>query len=245
MEFNWFKFNDEGAKDAFIIREKVYCDGLGFSRENEIDEHDEKSLHLVVSEDGVPVACSRVYPESLGVWHFGRLRRLEEYGGKSYGQRALLASIEKCREMGAYKIILGALYAKKGIYEAQGFSTYGEIFYDEEVPHIMMKKEFPIENGFVWCESEDKAAQDSFELRKKIFCDEVGFDEKSAFDGKDKDAKHLVLYAENKAVCAVRVLKHTEDSWYFGMLCSPDSARGKGYGKKQYRKSHAEQKKKE
>ena len=231
MEFKWYKYGDEGLKDGFDIRKEVFCKEIGFSEEFEFDDSDKNSLHLVCYEDGHPVCCGRIFPERQGVLHFGRLRRPLKYRGKKYGQATLKEAINKCKQLGAYKIILGAKYDKKEFYESFGFSEYGEIFYEEEIPHVMMKLELPVENGFVWCDYSDKTAKEGFELRRKVFCGEVGFSNDVAFDEKDKIAMHLVEYQDGQVVGTARVLWENENTWYFGRLCASPNLRGKGYGK--------------
>ena len=64
-----------------------------------------------------------------------------QYRGKGYGKATVKKVIEKCEELSALKMVLGAKYDKKGFYESLGFSTYGEIFEEEGIPHIMMQIE--------------------------------------------------------------------------------------------------------
>lgn len=231
MNFKWYSFFDEGVQDGFNIRLNVFCDEVGFSKDFEFDENDKKSLHLVCYDNNTPVCNARLFLESPGTAHFGRLRRKKEFRGKGYGKATLKAAIEKCKELGISNMILGAKYDMKDFYLLQDFEIFGDIFYEQNIPHVMMKKEIDITDGFAWYDAEDKRVKDSFILRKKVFCDEIGFSEKAAFDEKDKTATHLVYYKNGQVVCCVRVNKIDDDTWFFGRLCVDKSIRGKGFGK--------------
>ncbi len=139
MDFIWYNYGDKGLRDGFAIRQKVFCEEIGFTPEFEFDHSDKLSMHLVVYDAGVPVCNARLFPEGENSWHFGRLRCPAEYRGRGYGKQAVLKCIEKCIEMGTKQITLGAKYDKKGFYEKIGFKAYGDVFNEEGIPHINMK----------------------------------------------------------------------------------------------------------
>ncbi len=141
MTFKWYKWGDEGLQDGLGIRMEVFCKEVGFTPEFEFDDSDKDALHLVCYEGDKPVCNARIIIEEGSVWHFGRLRCLKEYRGKGYGKATMLQAVEKCKELQATAITLGAKYDKRGFYEALGFEEYGEIFEEEGIPHINMKKE--------------------------------------------------------------------------------------------------------
>lgn len=138
MEFKWYRYGDKDLNDGFEIRREVFCREVGFSEEFEFDEGDKKALHLVCYEGGEPVCNARILQEQPGLWHFGRLRCPKQYRKKGYGKRTVKKAVEKCSELQAKRVILGAKYDKKGFYESLGFTSYGEIFHEEGIPHIMM-----------------------------------------------------------------------------------------------------------
>jgi len=140
MEFRWYKYGEEGIEDAFEIRREVFCREVGFTEDFEFDEGDKTAYHLVCYADSVPVCTARLLPEENNA-RIGRLRRPKQYRGKGYGVSAMKATMEKCVQLGMGIATLGAKYDKKGFYEALGFTEYGEIFFEEGIPHIMMKKE--------------------------------------------------------------------------------------------------------
>ncbi len=141
MEFKWYIYGQAGYEDGFNIRMEVFCREIGFTEDFEFDESDKSALHLVCYDNGVPVCNARILQEHAGVWHFGRLCAPQNARGKGYGKATVLKAIEKCEEMCANKIILGAKYDKKDFYWSLGFTAYGEIYYEEGIPHIMMQRE--------------------------------------------------------------------------------------------------------
>ncbi len=139
MEFRWYNYGDRGLKDGFDIRLEVFCKEVGFSEDFEFDAGDKEALHLVCYDGGKAVCNARILKEGDNSYHFGRLRCPKEYRGKGYGKATVLQAVEKCRQLKANTITLGAKYDKKGFYEALGFTAYGEIFQEEGIPHINMK----------------------------------------------------------------------------------------------------------
>ena len=53
-----FVFYKELIEDAKMIRQKVFVEEQGF--ENEFDDIDQRSLHLVVYQDNEPIGCARM-----------------------------------------------------------------------------------------------------------------------------------------------------------------------------------------
>jgi len=84
---------------------------------------------------------------------------------------------------------------------------------------------------FRWYTYGEKGLEDGFEIRREVFCREVGFSEDFEFDAGDKDALHLVCYDDGVPVCNARLLQEQPGVWRFGRLCAPAQYRGKGYGK--------------
>ena len=141
MEFKWYRYGDEGLKDGFAIRDAVFVKEVGYTPEVEFDDTDRISEHLVVYEDGKAVANARLFPEG-DTLRFGRLCTYPEHRGKGYGTACVRECIRKAKELGAANMILAAMIGKVPFYESLGFSTYGDLFYEEEFPHMMMKIEF-------------------------------------------------------------------------------------------------------
>jgi predicted GNAT family N-acyltransferase len=126
-------------EDAKYIREKVFIEEQDF--QNEFDELDEKSFHLVIYLDGQAAATGRLIPnEESKVYSIGRVAVLQEYRNYKLGNKVLEYLEEKAKEEGAVKLELSAQYAVMKFYQKNGYYEKGVIYYDEHCPHILMEK---------------------------------------------------------------------------------------------------------
>jgi ElaA protein len=122
--------------EVFIVEQNcVYQD---------IDDKDKKALHLIGEYDGKIVAYSRLfksgdYFENASI---GRVVIDANYRDKKWGHEMMqnaIAGIEThFRET---KITISAqLYLQK-FYESNGFVKTSEMYLEDDIPHIEMKKE--------------------------------------------------------------------------------------------------------
>ena len=81
---------------------------------------------------------------------------------------------------------------------------------------------------FKWYTYKDPGLQDGFEIRREVFCKEIGFSEEFEFDEEDKNSLHLVCYDGGVPVCNARIFMEQPGVWHFGSLRSPQQYRGKG-----------------
>lgn len=84
---------------------------------------------------------------------------------------------------------------------------------------------------YKWYKYDDNGVQDSFNIRMKVFCEELGFAKDTEVDANDPKALHLATYDENVPVCTARIFIENGNVWHFGRLACLPSARGKGFGK--------------
>ena len=132
-----FLIYDSLPDDAKKIREEVFVKEQGF--QNEFDEIDKKSVHIVLYDENTPVAVCRLYCENF-VYVLGRLAVIKNYRGKNIGSLMLEEAEKYVSEKGGNEIILHAQCRATGFYKKSGYSEYGEIDYDEYCPHIHMRK---------------------------------------------------------------------------------------------------------
>lgn len=124
------------------VRLAVFVREQGFTEASEFDGTDAAAWHAVVWEDGVPLATGRLFPDAKreAGYTIGRIAVRRERRGERLGARVMGALEEKARSLGAREIHLCAQVRAKGFYESLGYTAYGEIVYDESVPHTMMEK---------------------------------------------------------------------------------------------------------
>ena len=65
----------------------------------------------------------------------------KEFRGKHLGSRILSAAESEIRNSGGSTVRLHAQQQAKLFYEKQGYAAFGEPDFDEDCPHIWMKKE--------------------------------------------------------------------------------------------------------
>lgn len=123
--------------EAKMIREQVFVEEQGF--QNEFDDIDARSWHLVIYDYHTPIGCARMYDEN-GVVIFGRIAVIKEKRHKHLGSYILHELEKKARELGYLEAMLSAQVNAKAFYEKNGYVAYGEEYLDEFCPHIHMKK---------------------------------------------------------------------------------------------------------
>ncbi len=125
-------------KDAFKIRTKVFVEEQGFV--DTPDETDESCWHIVVYEKLKPIGCGRMFIVGEGVLHIGRVAVLSEYRGKLVGKCIMQLCEDQARKLSASELELCSQLHAKGFYEKLGFEQEGDVFYEQEQPHIKMVK---------------------------------------------------------------------------------------------------------
>lgn len=125
----------DGARD---VRIKVFVEEQGF--EEEFDTIDNRAHHALLTIGTEPIGTGRVFIENGTVWHIGRLAVKKEYRGQGKGAKILAFLEDIARREGATETILGAQCRAQEFYVAQGYQPYGEVFYEEDCPHVMMHK---------------------------------------------------------------------------------------------------------
>lgn len=126
------------AKEAIYIREKVFVEEQGFH--DEFDELDETAFHLIIYCDGKMAATGRLLINDGKAFKIGRVAVLKEYRDLKLGYKIMEYLEERAREEGATSIVLSAQCPVQGFYEKNGYTAYGDTYYDQHCPHINMKK---------------------------------------------------------------------------------------------------------
>ncbi|MBR3780583.1 MAG: GNAT family N-acetyltransferase [Clostridia bacterium] len=129
-------------EEAHNIRIKVFIEEQGF--ENEFDEIDAEAVHILMkTDDGMPVATCRVFwSEEMNSYVLGRLAVLKEYRGRGTGSEVVKAALGYVGKSGGEKLMLHSQCSAAVFYEKLGFTSFGDIEYEENCPHIWMVKAF-------------------------------------------------------------------------------------------------------
>ncbi len=122
--------------EVFIVEQNcVYQD---------IDNKDQKALHLIGECEGEIVAYSRLfkagdYFENASI---GRVVIAEKHRDKKWGHQLVQAAIDAIENhFRTTKVTISAqLYLKK-FYEDNGFVAIGESYLEDDIPHIEMRRD--------------------------------------------------------------------------------------------------------
>ena len=128
-------------QQARNIREEVFLKEQGFQSDK--DQIDDIAIHIVGFENDTPVATCRVFEsETKGVYILGRLAVVKEYRGRGFGKE-LIRQAEKCvKELDGKSLTMHSQLHAKEFYSKLGYQEYGQVEYEQNQPHIWMKKGF-------------------------------------------------------------------------------------------------------
>ena len=126
--------------EAMQVRQRVFVEEQGFR--DEFDQIDGYATHFVLFDsENAPVATCRVFesPEK-NIYILGRLAVIKHYRGQGWGSALVKQAEAHVCSMGGLELRLHAQCRVKDFYAGLGFSAFGDVEYEEDCPHIWMKK---------------------------------------------------------------------------------------------------------
>ena len=136
IEVNDYQHISKAFKD---IRKEVFIKEQGF--EYEFDSIDYEATHFLLSVDNQPVGtCRLFFDKELNAYHLGRVAVKKEYRHLGIGSMLLLEVEKYLCQIGVSSVILGSQLTVTIFYKKNGYLEYGDIYLDEGVEHIHMKK---------------------------------------------------------------------------------------------------------
>lgn len=142
LEYKWIP---EGIIDDSFrnIRLEVFVKEQGVDENAEFDDFDLQVPHLVIFQDGEPVATGRIIPYGEGTVKFGRIAVKKDKRGLGLGEKIVLELLRKAKEDGTKQVLIGSQSHAVGFYEKCGFSLVGTPEYlEENIPHFDMQLTF-------------------------------------------------------------------------------------------------------
>ncbi|MBC2837549.1 GNAT family N-acetyltransferase [Paragemmobacter straminiformis] len=120
------------------LRRIVFIHEQGVSEADEIDDLDDQAIHLLATDDGMPVGSARLL--TIGVTgKIGRVCVLKSLRGKGIGTELIKAAVDVFRSMpGITRVKLGSQTHAVGFYERLGFSVIGPQYEDAGILHREM-----------------------------------------------------------------------------------------------------------
>ena len=134
MDTKMYTALPQEAKD---IRIEVFMKEQGF--ENEFDDIDDMSHHIVVFDEEKPIGTCRFFLEN-DHYTIGRVAVLKEYRNQHIGNLLLESAEKEIKKLNGALIVVHAQVRGSPFYEKQGYIQFGQIDDDEGVPHMWMKK---------------------------------------------------------------------------------------------------------
>lgn len=127
-------------KDALNIRYDVFVTEQGVSEDEEIDELENQTEHVVLYVNDEPVATARLYAIGEQTYKVQRVAVQEQVRGIGYGAVVMTESEKRVHELGGRKITLGAQNTAIPFYEKLAYTIEGDEFMDAGIPHHRMIK---------------------------------------------------------------------------------------------------------
>ena len=134
MDTKMYTALPQEAKD---IRIEVFMKEQGF--ENEFDDIDNISFHIVVFDEEKPIGTCRFFKEN-DHYTIGRVAVLKEYRNQHIGNLLLESAEKEIKKLNGALIVVHAQVRVSPFYEKQGYIQFGQIDDDEGIPHMWMKK---------------------------------------------------------------------------------------------------------
>ena len=132
---------EKQLNDAFFVRKEVFVKEQHVPEEEEIDQFEDTSEHIVIYDGGQPVGAGR-WRMKDGHGKLERICVMKSHRSLGVGAIMMQALEKAAAAKGADSFILHAQTQAVPFYEKQGYRvTSGEEFPDAGIPHLEMIKE--------------------------------------------------------------------------------------------------------
>lgn len=146
LQFKIRAFNELSVSELYQVlrlRESVFIIEQDCIYQD-VDNKDQKALHVLGAYDGKIVAYSRVFKpgDYFDYASIGRVVIDKEYRDRKWGYPLMEASIKAVMDyFGESRIEISAqLYLQK-FYENNGFYAISETYLEDDIPHIRMQRD--------------------------------------------------------------------------------------------------------
>lgn len=128
---------DEAA--LVFVRRSVFIDEQHVPEREEWDSEDADSQHVLVEDnDGNPIGTGRLMRNG----QIGRVAVLPVWRGKLVGVAIMQELMSMARQQNPEGCFLHAQTSVVDFYTRLGFTAYGEVFMDANIPHRAMRLRF-------------------------------------------------------------------------------------------------------
>ena len=147
MNFEIKHFNELTVNEMYEIaksRFEVFVCEQKTVEEQDFDDKDKESYHVMLKDGERIVAYSRILPKGLSYDKpsIGRVLGLQSYRRKGIAQKMMKACIEFIKQnFNETSIIISAQLYVKSMYESVGFEVISDVYDEVNIPHVKMKRE--------------------------------------------------------------------------------------------------------
>lgn len=125
----------DDLETCFDLRRVVFINEQNVSVEEEIDEHDNTAIHLLVQDDSGPLGTARIVVDGE-IAKIGRVCVLQTARGRGLGVGLIQKALQIATDLdGVTQAKLGAQVHAIGFYEALGFVVIGPVYLDAGIEH--------------------------------------------------------------------------------------------------------------
>lgn len=147
MYFEIKMFNELTIDEMYEIaksRFEVFVCEQEITDEQDFDDKDKVSYHVMLKDEGRIIAYSRIVPKKVAYENIsiGRVLVLKGYRRKGIAQKMMKSALEFIKNnLNENVVVLSAKEYAKEMYLSVGFKVVSDIYDEVNIPHVKMKIE--------------------------------------------------------------------------------------------------------
>ena len=147
MYFEIKMFNELTIDEMYEIaksRFEVFVCEQEITDEQDFDDKDKVSYHMMLKDEGRIIAYSRIVPKKVAYENIsiGRVLVLKGYRRKGIAQKMMKSALEFIKNnLNENVVVLSAQEYAKEMYLSVGFKVVSDIYDEVNIPHVKMKIE--------------------------------------------------------------------------------------------------------
>lgn len=148
---------DAAYEDAVSVRIAVFVEEQGIPEELELDEHEDEAVHFVAyephdpdhaggpghhhdDETGDPIGAARLREPDDDTGKVERVAVLADHREGGVGAELIETMESVARARGYERLVLHSQTTATGFYERLGYERVGNVFEEDGIPHVEMRK---------------------------------------------------------------------------------------------------------
>lgn len=132
--------NKKEMNDVFHVRTEVFVDEQNVPLENEIDEYEDSSTHIIGYDENDQAIATARYRNVDGAAKIERVAVIKALRNQGIGKSLMTFIEDAVKKDGFTQAVLNGQVQAQPFYEALGYQAEGDIFLEENIEHVVMKK---------------------------------------------------------------------------------------------------------